>query len=73
MTDIETIKKEFVKQTRELLSSYPEELGRFEELWDSGRLREAYVFVNDTTKKLGLIPSLENRKTDEDFFWLYMH
>ncbi|MGO9134807.1 MAG: hypothetical protein ACLP8A_12295 [Methylovirgula sp.] len=73
MTDIEIVKKDFLNQTRELLSNHPKELRKFEDLWESGRLREAYVSVKEATEKLGLTPSRENRKTDEDFFWLYMH
>jgi hypothetical protein len=73
MTLIEKFKEEYLKQTRELLSSYPEELHIFEELWTAGKLREAYIFVMESATKLDVKRSAENRKADEDFFWTYMH
>jgi len=56
-----------------LLSIYPKELEVFEDLWGSGKLREAYIFVIETAERLTLKRSAENMKADEDFFWTYMH
>jgi hypothetical protein len=70
---IEKSKSEYSQQVRDLLSIYPKELEVFEDLWGSGKLREAYIFVIETAERLTLKRSAENMKADEDFFWTYMH
>lgn len=73
MNQAKQIEDEYSRQMRELLSDYPADLRIFEGLWAAGKLREAYVFVTEATKRLGLVRSAKNRKADEDFFWTYMH
>jgi hypothetical protein len=73
MSQIENSKEEYLRQMRVLLSSNPKELHILEELWATGKLREAYTFVTETANRLNLKRSAENRKADENFFWSYMH
>jgi hypothetical protein len=73
MNTIQQIRDEYLIQTRELLHNYPDELRAFEELWASGKLREAYISAMKAVKHLGLVRSQENKKADESFFWTHMH
>jgi hypothetical protein len=73
MKTIEQIKSEYRIQMEQLLLDYPEELRAFEELWTSGKLREAYVLVTQITKKLGLVRSQKNKEADEAFFATHIY
>ncbi len=69
MTATEKIKKEYLAHMRRLLCDYPEELRTFEQLWKAGQLREAYLSVDETVRKLKIVLSPEQQKADESFYW----
>jgi hypothetical protein len=69
MTTTEIIKSEYFKHTRNLLHDLPETLHKFEELWEAGKLREAYLCVDEIVRNQGIIRSPEQQKADEDFYW----
>ena len=69
MTTTEKIKEAYLNHTRKLLHDYPDVLRAFEELWQEGKLREAYLCVGETVQKVGIVLSSEQRKVDESFYW----
>jgi hypothetical protein len=73
MDNFDEIADEYLRQTRVLLSNHPDDLRMFEELWADGRRRDAYVLVTETTNRLDLAKSAENKKAEEAFFWAYMY
>jgi len=73
MTPTERVKEQYLRETRKLLCDYPEVLRTFEQLWQSTKLREAYLSVDEAIRKLRLAPSQEHRKADEDFYWEFVN
>jgi len=69
MTTTDKIKEEYLNHTRKLLYDYPDVLRTFEQLWQSGKFREAYICVDEAVRKLGIVLSSEQRKADEAFYW----
>jgi hypothetical protein len=69
MTPTQKIKEEYLDHIRKLLYDYPDVLRTFEQLWQTGKLREAYLCVDEAVRKLGIALSPEQRKVDEAFYW----
>ena len=66
------VRGEYFALTRELLRDHPTELPVFEQLWAAGKLREAYLLVNDTMHDRGVVLSPDYRKVDAEFYWLFV-
>jgi hypothetical protein len=73
MKTIEQVKHEYRIEAEELLSQHPEELRAFEKLWTSEKLREAYIYVMETTRRLNLVPTERFEAAEGEFFWGYVH
>lgn len=69
MKKMDAVKAEYLAQTRKHLGKCQTELHMFEELWAAGRLREAYLLVDETTRDRGLIQNREFRQAEEELFW----
>ena len=69
MTKTEKIKEEYLNCVRLLLHDYPNAFRTFEQLWLAGKLREAYLCVDEVVKNNGIVLSPEQQKFDEAFYW----
>ncbi len=69
MTTTDKIKEEYFKHTRALLRGHPDALHQFEQLWQTGQLREAYLSVDEAVSKFSIVRSPEQQKADESFYW----
>lgn len=65
----EKIKEEYLNHTRKLLCDHPDVLRTFEQLWQVGKLREAYLCADEAIRKSGIVLSSEQQKADEAFYW----
>ena len=73
MSNTDKIKTEYVRVARELLAGHPERRRIFDEFWDAGKFREAYLIVHETVQNSGISLSNEQRKTDEAFYWEFVN
>ena len=73
MTTPERVKEEYLTQTRILLGNHPDALQSFEQLWQSSKMREAYLNVDQSIQRLCLKRSVEQKKIDESFYWEFVN
>lgn len=73
MSKSESIKQQYLDQVRSLLGDERPEFLQFQNLWNEGRLREAYLFVDRWTRENGIEPSQEFKNADEAFYWDFVN
>jgi hypothetical protein len=67
---IQKIKNNWLIQAETLLERNPDKLIELKRLWNSNKLKEAYLFMDEFVQNCGVEPSLEFKRLDEDFYWL---
>ena len=73
MTKTEEIKNKYAEEVRALLSAHLDACAAFDKRWQDEKYREAYLYVDEAVKTLGIKPSTVFRKADEDFYWEFIN
>lgn len=60
---------QYFNLVRDLFRNNPDTFRAFEDLWQAGKFREAYIVVDEAVQKLGLDLSIEQQKIDEAYYW----
>ena len=69
-TKDQEIKNDWQAHAKKLLEGYPEKLPEFNQLWNTCKFQEAYMFMDEFVRKANIKPSLEYQTADENFYWL---
>lgn len=72
MTDKNACKNNFHKEVQGLLSSLPDQLKIFNELWQSNDYRLAYSILEKIITEKELKPDESYKKADKEFYWLFI-
>ena len=73
MIESERTKEAYLQQTLRLLASIPSVRSSFEEFWQRGNLREAYLAAEEGLRKFNITLSSEQRIIDEEFYWDFVN
>lgn len=73
MTNAEQTKNDYYREATKLLSDIPKALQAFEQSWQAGNFRNAYLVAHDAERQLDLKWPPEQSKLREDFYWLYVN
>jgi hypothetical protein len=73
MKQTEKIREDYFNQARSLLLNHPNALPTFDQLWQVGKFREAYLYIDEMVLKLNIVVSSDKRDIDEAFFWTVLN